>query len=450
MAERPTYVPPELPESMPRRNRRRPARDAERAALRTKRAAPAAPVRPRIVSSAHGPLRHVMLWYPPETGSFRPYRAAYGDLLRLLPATTRVTMVVHPDSLADAEALAGEAVGDVELVTTPDWLGFSVWAEDACVVVEDLDSEADAPITYLVEPFEFLRAGDQIVADLVAQATTLQSTQLPLMFQGGNILIGDDFVLVGRDYLDESVDKAIAIGHIDGFPERGSRDAQESFVRDLFRRTFDPDRDVHFLESDPRGRVSDSVVEEDGRLIYDEVETGRGPRQPIFHIDMFVSLAGHDPATGRYRVLVGDPRLADEILEWDSVAHDMASEFDDIADQLGRLDFAVQRTPLPYVPSIDERPGRVQLPDGTTVRFDARRRWYHATTNNCLVQIDGETRDVWLPTYGHGVQRALEATDRSHRRTWEELGFAVHQLGDFNAFAYNLGALHCIKKYLAR
>ena len=448
MAERPTYVPPELPDSMPRRNRRRREPERIRTALRTKPAPAAFPARPRIVSSAHGPLRHVMLWYPPETGSFRPYRAAYGDLLRLLPATTRVTMVVHPESLADAEALADGAAGQVELVTTPDWLGFSVWAEDACVVVEDV--AADPPGTYLVEPFEFLRAGDQIVADLVAQATTVQATQLPLIFQGGNVLIGDDFVLVGRDYLDESVAKAVEIGHIEDFPDRGSRAAQESFVRDLFRRTFDPDRDVHFLESDPRGRVGDSVVQEDGRAIFDDVETGRGPRQPIFHIDMFVSLAGRDPATGRYRVLVGDPRLADEILGWDPAAHDMASEFDDIADQLGRVGFAVQRTPLPYVPSVDERPGRVQLPDGTTVRFDARRRWYHATTNNCLVQIDGDGRDVWLPTYGHGEQRALEATDRSHRRTWEQLGFTVHQLGDFNAFAYNLGALHCIKKYLAR
>jgi hypothetical protein len=389
-----------------------------------------------------------MVWYPPETGSFRPYRAVYQDLLRQLPAQTKVTMVVHPRSSADAQALAAARAGEVEIVTSPDWLAFSVWAEDACVVVEDVG--VDPPVTYIVEPFDFPRAGDQIIADLVAQATSLQSTQLPLMFQGGNVLIGDTFVFVGRDYLDESVDKANEIGQIEGFPYDGPRASQESFVRDLFRRTFDQDRDVHFLESDPRGRVGDTVVNENGRAVLEEVETGRGPRQPIFHIDMFISLAGRDPATGRYRVLVGDPRMADQVLGWTPVAHDMQAEFDAIAAQLGRLGFAVRRTPLPYLPALDPRPGDFQRPDGTTVHFDSRRRWYHATTNNCLVQIDGDGRDVWLPTYGHGAQAALQATDRAHKQVWEELGFAVHQLGDFNAFAFNLGALHCIKKFLVR
>jgi hypothetical protein len=66
------------------------------------------------------------------------------------------------------------------------------------------------------------------------------------------------------------------------------------------------------------------------------------------------------------------------------------------------------------------------------------------------VQIDASGREVWLPTYGHGGTAALQATDARHRELWEGLGFAVHELGDFNAFAFNLGALHCIKKYLAR
>jgi len=33
---------------------------------------------------------------------------------------------------------------------------------------------------------------------------------------------------------------------------------------------------------------------------------------------------------------------------------------------------------------------------------------------------------------------------------WEELGFTVHPLGDFNAFAERQGVVHCIKKYMRR
>ena len=38
-----------------------------------------------------------------------------------------------------------------------------------------------------------------------------------------------------------------------------------------------------------------------------------GTVQPLFHIDMFVTLAGR-AEDGRYRVLVGDPHLAAQIL----------------------------------------------------------------------------------------------------------------------------------------
>ena len=40
------------------------------------------------------------------------------------------------------------------------------------------------------------------------------------------------------------------------------------------------------------------------------------------------------------------------------------------------------------------------MPDGTTTHVHGVADWYHATSNNCLVQIDGDRRDVWLPTRG--------------------------------------------------
>jgi len=41
-------------------------------------------------------------------------------------------------------------------------------------------------------------------------------------------------------------------------------------------------------------------------------------------------------------------------------------------------------------------------------------------------------------------------TDRRNAEIWEGLGYEVVGLADFHPFASNLGAAHCIKKYLAR
>jgi hypothetical protein len=243
---------------------------------------------------------------------------------------------------------------------------------------------------------------------------------------------------------------------VEDFPAGGSTRAQEDFVKRLFREQFDPGRTFHFPGAQPRNRAANSIIEIDGERWLETVDAGRGGRQPIFHIDMFLSLAGRagggpGAATSgtKYQLLVGDPGLADRTLGWQPVVHNLQSEFDAVGDQLRRLGFSVRRTPLPYV-SVDLRGAFSVEVDGRQVEVVGERFWYFATSNNCLVQIDGTHKDVWLPTYGHAPFEELAATDAAHRRTWESLGFTVHQLGDFHLFAMRLGALHCIKKYLAR
>ncbi len=79
------------------------------------------------------------------------------------------------------------------------------------------------------------------------------------------------------------------------------------------------------------------------------------------------------------------------------------------------------------------------------------REFYFATSNNCLVEnIGGGSKTVWLPTYGHGTFAELQTIDAENKKLWEKEGFTVKMLGDFHPFAKNLGAVHCIKKYMAR
>jgi hypothetical protein len=165
------------------------------------------------------------------------------------------------------------------------------------------------------------------------------------------------------------------------------------------------------------------------------VGNDKGTAQPLFHIDMFLTLAGRGP-DGKYRVLVGDPRLAAQILDWPVRRHSMPEVFDNIARGLGRIGFEVIRNPLPLV-YVDDPESKL-------------RTWYFATSNNALVEIADGANTVWLPTYGHGAWSVLEATDRCNQEIWERLGFEVKPLADFHPFAEELGSVHCIKKYLKR
>ena len=63
---------------------------------------------------------------------------------------------------------------------------------------------------------------------------------------------------------------------------------------------------------------------------------------PIFHIDMFMTLAGPD-ADGREQILVGDPLMAAEILDTPLHPLALATQFDAIAEDLTKHGFSVIR-----------------------------------------------------------------------------------------------------------
>ena len=167
---------------------------------------PATPSDPRIVSSAHGAIRQILLCYPPYAGGEYSLESTYAELLRVLPASCEITVLVHPLVSDDfARIVERERPQSRPLVVeAPEYLLFSVWAEDGYVSVRDTGDQQ--PVTFLVEPFTFPRYGDGMIAELVAEATDVQATQVPLYFQGGNVLAGDDFVLVGVDYLTMTLD----------------------------------------------------------------------------------------------------------------------------------------------------------------------------------------------------------------------------------------------------
>jgi hypothetical protein len=393
------------------------------------------PQEPRLVSSVHGSLEQVLLTVPryavqATAGQENPLGAVYRDLLSKLPKGCHFVVLTH-------ESVRNEVRGWLEVASAldrstvlamPEHLHFSVWAEDGYVIVHDQNSNKN----YFVEPFEFPRYADGLIADFVSNATEYKHTQAPLYFQGGNVLIGDRFFMIGADYPANSLkymNRVIV-------PEQGETPA--STIKRLYKQYLDHGRDLIYLGATiPVPAETTRKFQMNGETWTETLYFGNKPGtvQPLFHIDMFTTLAGYD-REGKYQVVVGDPRLAAQTLGIPVWPHAMAEVFDDIARGLQKRGLVVHRNPLPLA-----------YADDPTAR---ERTWYFATSNNALVEITKDGKRIWVPTYGHGSWSSLKETDAANKKLWESLGFEAIPLGDFHPFAENLGAVHCIKKYLAR
>jgi hypothetical protein len=392
---------------------------------------------PALISSAHGAIKQVLLTLPDDLlldddGRSVGMVSTIKNLLQLLPPEVQFIIVTNDSS----QLRLGKLLSDLVLtdrsqqIQLDDSFDFTIWAEDPYAICLDL-ADGDK---FFVEPSSFFRREDALIADFVANRTVFDNTRARLHFQGGNILVGDKFWLLGMDSIIESHNN----GEIEPRPNEKLLDA----ARRKYSETLDRERLMIPVGSrlPVRGfpqRFFKREFQMNGETWQEKLFFGNkdGTVQPIFHIDMFLTLAGRD-AGGRYRILVGDPREAAEILNQEIQPHAMVEIFDDIADQFRALDFDVIRNPLPLTYDDDEH--------------ERLRTWYFATANNALVEITATSKQVWLPTYGHDKWPELAATDERNLEIWQNLGFTAHKLGDFNPFASQLGAAHCIKKYLVR
>ena len=388
----------------------------------------------RVVSSVHGPLGHLLLWFPREAAVRRGYLQVYADLLAQLPMTTHLTVLVHPGAADTLTALVQRAgrQASTTVVLSEEELRFSVWAQDPCLALQ-----ADGGGMRVLLSSGFDRQQDLDAMTVTAEAIGAEVVLSPLAFHGGDVLAGDRFVLVGRHSIDATVatlddDPGVAVGA-----------DRHALALQRFADLLATEGDLHVVGTTPvPSEHRTRRIRVRGHDVVEILPGGGHSPHPLIHLDMFLTLAGRGP-DGRYRVLVGSTVLADELLDRTVVDEVLGQQLDDIAAQLAADGFEVIRNPLP----LTYGDGRREI-DGQ--QRDVR-LWYLATSNNCLVQIDDAAgHQVWLPTYGHGAWQELAVTDAANQRIWQQLGFVVHQLASFHTFTQRFGALHCIAKELER
>lgn len=390
------------------------------------------PANPKIIETADGKLTRIFFTIPDYaiSGADNPYWNVYSDLILKLPEHTKLLILTHNSTKQElSDWLNENGLADrADLGSVPDHLNFSVWAEDGYAITREGNK------TYFAEPFSFPRYADSLMAEFASNISDLENYQAPLYFQGGNILIGDTFFFIGADYPKNSlqyINQAI-------FP--AANESPTQLIKRLYSEYLDTSKELSYIGSKipvPTQKIEEITV--DGETWRQIVFMGNreGTVQPLFHIDMFISLAGRN-SQGKYQILVGDPKMAAEILDFpESLEYAMTEVFDNIADNISKnADFEVIRNPLPLI-----------YTDDTDNKI---RKWYFATGNNCLVENYSGNKKVWLPTYAYGQWTELVETDNKNKEIWESLGYTVEFLADFHPFAENLGAVHCIKKYLGR
>jgi hypothetical protein len=354
-----------------------------------------------LLPSAGGRITHVFMVATRRLPGFE--QGMLERLLRLAGGFPRISLAVHE---ADGPALRALADGlglaaRVDVIAAPEGAALWPWAQDRVTVVRGGDGAtavlgADDP-----EDYTAYAAGR---AHGISGGVALGVPQ-----PGGNILVDGKTCFVGADLCLPAIDTGRLIEVIACAP--------------LQRRG--PTR----FEMTP----GDWTWRED----IDRSIAADGSRQPVFHIDMFMTLAGPAP-DGTPRILLGDPVWASELIGLPLPDGFPVKAFEQIEFGLRLRGYEVLRNPLPFV-YFDDPEAKL-------------REWFYASANNCWVECMQPASGcrVFLPEYGFGPWAALQATDDANAAIWEGLGFEVVRGGDFLPLADQLGSLNCVSRILDR
>jgi hypothetical protein len=420
---------------------------------------PTGPQGGKLVSSSEGKLARMLLAIPKGGASGGCYAGVVSELLKTLPSHTWLVCLANTSSVPVVEGwLTAHRRKDHEIVEASDDKYFSIWAQDPYAIVQ-----SSAQGTYFLEPHLFRRYADDLIADLVASATDLERYPTSICFEGGNMLIGDDgFWLLGADSARDTVRDAS--GAIRPNPGETFGACVKRLIKGLDTCRGGP---IYVASDVPVPSEAAYVVKEGGQLFVDHVfhSNSRGTRQPLFHIDMFLTLAGKD-SDGKSQILVGDPShpcLEDHPPSPNWEYYSMKNVFDSIAQSLEREGFHVHRNPLPLTFIAEQKEAGKFDYESKPVLYDVYnslraedcsevtlRSWYFASANNALVEISSEGKRVWLPGYADGSSyEYLRRSDSENEKLWRGLGFDVTTLPNCHCLARGMGGIHCIQKDLA-
>ncbi len=401
-----------------------------------------------IFPDSHGKIKHMAFQFgnvefnrplPEETR--KAVLGMYGQLMRNMAPDSRFTIVCADQRGVDSiNQLVQDTQTDparVTVVNAQAQKGFSIWIRDSMLPVRMPDGKTLLMIqdrTYWPGP------EDASVPPLIDAANeSLESSPHPaLRIDGGNILSNRHQIFVGHDSIEHT---RARLQELAQDPER-LKDITQFYQAWSGNEVNDAQSLATMWEDVPR-LVFEKAFQKDVLVIgADDPGTAIKEEQPAFHIDMAVTPIGDN------KVLVGDPSLAIAAFQALSpeerarVNAEMAAQagiegnpdligklievngtpeaqanYDSVARQLGKEGYEIER-----IPSMIGLRTTWSLP--------------YLTYNNCMQEVYGDTRKVYLPTYG------CAPLDKIAVDTYKRNGFEVVPL-EMAAISKLEGAIRC-------
>ncbi len=394
-----------------------------------------------MVSSAHGRLQQLLIAYTSEL-----MQEVVAELYRKLPIYTHLLLWIDTKknektllpflkerqiAFTPYRSLSPNALPGISILSKESPSPFyqnSYWMQDSFLVLQD---QKNGSLRFL-QPPECAGSGRNpyIGKQLIRSGFQSDYQEVPwLHIQGGNCLAADDFLLLGAYDFKQT---AAMLKFSDPAASELKRPELEAYARRKIGELLGYKK---IISVGLQGRLSPSDCLPQAPGIYEELNADLPPDayptlQPFKHLDLYLSLAGRNPDTDAYRLLLAEVFPLFPTPDARSYARSLNRRLNEVARLLSDLGhFQIIRNPIPLLPQN-----------------------HFAYYNNCLLEIKAEgQKKVWLPLFASGGQKAQMAQwDQENNQIWQSLGFEVLPLNTLYPFTLKKGAIHCLSKYLSR
>jgi agmatine/peptidylarginine deiminase len=383
---------------------------------------------PYALSSVYGKIGQILLSFPGEQEQvkaamvIRRYKAmfeAFGD---------RVDFIIMGNFGDEAEKIKQELEDEglrPTLINTP-WncrksKGGTTSAHGEFIADPFVMMVSPTGDPILLEQYWDQECKNAFLAEQFADDMRVPILPTRYAIEGGNILVGDDYALVGRNLLARNRNL-----HHPGL----DMSAAEKKITAEFCRVLGM-RDVYFLGEDTEISFAKTAYPEHPEAL-----------QPFFHLDLYVTLAGHNKA-GDEIVLLAEidlPSVSKDLTPSQrSILNQLNSSLKAVKDQLVKISeecfgpkFAIEEIPMSGVFRTNTKGEDIFVPYSYN---NAQVEWWHGISR------------IYLPHYP-----GKEALENRLRENLPGLGFGrlTFVEHDFEDYAKQNGSLHCLTKVLRR